>query len=229
MRPFNARELEAKAQLVVKMNSATTTLLPPPIEGKTDKKVENRDFTFDYSYWTHDGFYTDDSGFNHPNAGSNYAGQAKLFTDVGGSIMDNAWSGFNTTLLAYGQTGSGKSYSMFGYGANKGLIPMFCEDLFVMIDKKKKENAGGPKMEYNVTYSMLEIYQDKVRDLLSEDGGDNLKVRNHPKLGFYVENLKQIPVFTYPEIERLVDRGTKSRTVASTRMNATSSRCRILY
>lgn len=71
---------------------------------------------------------------------------------------------------------------------------------------------------------MLEIYQDKVRDLLDENGGDNLKVRNHPKLGFYVENLKSIPVFKYEEIERLCDRGTKSRTVASTRMNATSSR-----
>jgi kinesin family protein 1 len=104
--------------------------------------------------------------------------------------MKNAWAGFNTTLLAYGQTGSGKSYSMFGYGENKGLIPMFCEDLFVLIEKKKLETKG---IEYKVTYSMLEIYQDKVRDLLSQDGGDNLKVRNHPKLGFYVENLKSIP------------------------------------
>lgn len=76
---------------------------------------------------------------------------------------------------------------------------MFCEDLFVMIEKKKLENNAN--IEYKVTYSMLEIYQDKVRDLLSEDGGENLKVRNHPKLGFYVENLKSIPVFSYSEIE----------------------------
>jgi kinesin family protein 1 len=111
---------------------------------------------------------------------------------------------------------------MFGYGENKGLIPLFCEDLFVLIEKRRLEDKI--KIEYLVTYSMLEIYQDKVRDLLADQSGDNLKVRNHPKLGFYVENLKSIPVATYPEIERLVDRGTKSRTVASTKMNATSSR-----
>jgi kinesin family protein 1 len=50
--------------------------------------------------------------------------------DLGGNIMENAWAGFNTTLLAYGQPGSGKPYSMFGYGDNKGLIRLFCEDLF---------------------------------------------------------------------------------------------------
>ncbi|KAL3897622.1 MAG: hypothetical protein SGCHY_003288 [Lobulomycetales sp.] len=222
VRPFNSREKDSSSKLVVDMSGATTTLLPPPTDGKTDRKYEPKSFTFDYSYWTHDNFRTDDAGFNHPNPNSNYSGQAELFKDVGGSIMDNAWGGFNTTLLAYGQTGSGKSYSMFGYGANKGLIPMFCEDLFVMIEKKKLENNAN--IEYKVTYSMLEIYQDKVRDLLSEDGGENLKVRNHPKLGFYVENLKSIPVFSYSEIERLVDKGTKARTVASTRMNATSSR-----
>lgn len=138
VRPFNAREKEANAQLVVKMAGATTTLLPPPSEGKTDRKYEERSFTFDYSYWTHDGFYSDDTGKSFPNPGSNYAGQDKLFSDVGGTIMSNAWSGFNTTLLAYGQTGSGKSYSMFGYGANKGLIPMFCEDLFVMLEKRRQ-------------------------------------------------------------------------------------------
>jgi kinesin family protein 1 len=72
--------------------------------------------------------------------------------DLGGNIMENAWAGFNTTLLAYGQTGSGKSYSMFGYGENKGLIPLFCEDLFEKIEGKKLANKG---IEYKVTYSML--------------------------------------------------------------------------
>jgi hypothetical protein len=57
---------------------------------------------------THDGFQSDDKGYSTPtDANSNYAGQSKLFEDVGGDIMNNAWSGFNTTLLAYGQTGSG--------------------------------------------------------------------------------------------------------------------------
>ena len=63
---------------------------------------------------------------------------------------------------------------------------MFCEELFVMIENKKKADPQS-KVEYKVGFSMLEIYQDKVNDLLDEAGGTNLKVRNHPKLGFYCE------------------------------------------
>lgn len=46
--------------------------------------------------------------------------QQKVFKDLGESVLDNAWRGYNCTLFAYGQTGSGKSYSMVGFGANKG-------------------------------------------------------------------------------------------------------------
>jgi DNA replication protein DnaC len=46
--------------------------------------------------------------------------QNKVFQDLGGGVLDNAWKGYNCSLFAYGQTGSGKSYSMVGYGANKG-------------------------------------------------------------------------------------------------------------
>lgn len=56
-----------------------------------------------------------------------------MFLDLGQGILDNALQGYNATLLAYGQTGSGKSYSMVGYGANKGLIPTLCERLFQSI------------------------------------------------------------------------------------------------
>lgn len=47
--------------------------------------------------------------------------------------------GYNATLLAYGQTGSGKSYSMMGYGPNKGLIPKLCNRLFQAI-RENQEN-----------------------------------------------------------------------------------------
>jgi kinesin family protein 1 len=51
--------------------------------------------------------------------------------------LANAWSGFNASLFAYGQTGSGKSWSVIGYGANKGIVPMFCEELFKQIGEKE--------------------------------------------------------------------------------------------
>ena len=46
--------------------------------------------------------------------------QKKVFDDLGRGVLENAWKGYNCSLFAYGQTGSGKSYSMVGYGANKG-------------------------------------------------------------------------------------------------------------
>lgn len=57
-------------------------------------------------------------------------------------MLDNAWQGYNATLLAYGQTGSGKSYSMIGYGANRGIIPVVCEELFQVIENKKDDTKS---------------------------------------------------------------------------------------
>jgi hypothetical protein len=59
-----------------------------------------------------------------------YADQKRVFNDLGAGILKNAWNGFNASLFAYGQTGSGKSYSVVGYGTNKGIVPMVCEEIF---------------------------------------------------------------------------------------------------
>ena len=107
----------------------------------------------------------------------------QVFNDIGVGILNNAWNGFNTSLFAYGQTGAGKSYSVIGYGANKGIVPMFCQQLFNGIEEKQDENNTC-----EVKFSMLEIYNEVARDLLdpisaSKKGG--LKIRQHPKKGFY--------------------------------------------
>ena len=49
---------------------------------------------------------------------------------LGDVVLEKAWKGLNSTLFAYGQTGSGKSYSIFGYGENKGIIPNASAELF---------------------------------------------------------------------------------------------------
>lgn len=64
-----------------------------------------------------------------------------MFNDLGIEVLDNAFDGYHTCLFAYGQTGSGKSYSIFGYGENKGVIPKFCEELFERIDKRNDDPA----------------------------------------------------------------------------------------
>ncbi|CBY07661.1 unnamed protein product [Oikopleura dioica] len=174
------------------------------ITNPADKQPKN--FAFDYSYWSHDS--------------SNYSSQRVVFEDLGMGVLNNAYEGYNTSLFAYGQTGSGKSYSMIGYGSNKGIVPITCDELF----KKITGNTDDTKFE--VKFSMLEIYNEQVRDLLCKTnpkGG--LPVRENPKLGlFYVGDLKKVAVGSYAEIERRIEEGNSNRTVASTQMNATSSR-----
>jgi kinesin family protein 13 len=51
--------------------------------------------------------------------------------------LNNAWKGFHCCLFAYGQTGSGKSYSMVGYGKNKGIVPISCDEIFKRIAENK--------------------------------------------------------------------------------------------
>uniref|UniRef100_A0A674IVG9 Kinesin-like protein n=1 Tax=Terrapene triunguis TaxID=2587831 RepID=A0A674IVG9_9SAUR len=211
--PGSSREKDAGSRCVISMNSSSTSIYDPKNPGHM------KTFTFDLAYWSHSGFLKDKDGMLI-SAGSNsrYAGQREVFRDLGQGVLDNAWQGYNATLLAYGQTGSGKSYSMIGYGANRGIIPVVCEELFKPIQNQKNK-------QYQVTFSMLEIYNEQVIDLLSETkkpGG--LKVREDQQQGFYVDGLKLVPCDSYAQIERLMEQGTKIRTTASTSMNATSSR-----
>ncbi|XP_053158462.1 kinesin-like protein KIF28 isoform X1 [Hemicordylus capensis] len=196
------------------MNSNTTTIHDP----KNPSHVKT--FTFDLAYWSHSGFLKDQDGkLISAGPSSKYSGQSEVFRDLGQGVLDSAWQGYNATLLAYGQTGSGKSYSMIGYGANRGIIPVVCEELFKTIRNQDKNK------QYQVTFSMLEIYNEQVIDLLSKikkPGG--LKLREDQQQGFYVDGLKLVPCDSYAQIERLMEQGTKIRTTASTIMNATSSR-----
>jgi kinesin family protein 1 len=79
-----------------------------------------------------------------------------------------------------------------------------------------------------VEASMLEIYMEKIRDLFDPKAAD-LKIRNDPKKGFYVETLTRNAVANYASIDKLMEAGTKARTVASTQMNATSSRAHTIF
>jgi kinesin family protein 1 len=66
-------------------------------------------------------------------------------------------------LFAYGQTGAGKSFSMVGYGVNKGIVPLVCSEMFLATEK----SADDPTKDYQVTVTMLEIYNEAIRDLLN--------------------------------------------------------------
>ena len=138
MRPFNQREKDRNATCIIRMAGAhgKTTIINPDTS-------EEKDFAFDYSYWSHDGFDTLSSpepdlhlpgdGYNAPanrrggastsQYGFEYADQRFVYEGLGRGVLNNALDGFNCCLFAYGQTGSGKSYSFVGYGSNKGIVP----------------------------------------------------------------------------------------------------------
>lgn len=147
--------------------------------------------------------------------------QHEVFDFMGVELIDHAFAGFNTCVFAYGQTGSGKSHSMVGYAAERGLIPLTCSHLFNQIGQL---TSNDPNLTCSVEVSYFEIYNEKVHDLLNPKNKSNLKVREHPIYGPYVEDLSKLVVNDFDGIEHLMDEGNKARTVAATNMNATSSR-----
>ncbi|KAJ3592971.1 hypothetical protein NHX12_005309 [Muraenolepis orangiensis] len=133
--------------------------------------------------------------------------------------------GYNACIFAYGQTGSGKSYTMMGSVENPGLIPRLCSALFERTLKEKPEEES-----FTVEVSYMEIYNERVRDLLDPKGSrQSLKVREHKVLGPYVDGLSRLAVACYKDIESLMSEGNKSRTVAATNMNEESSRSHAVF
>ena len=214
VRPFNSREIELQSELCIDVVGNTTVI-------KDLSSGNSRDFTFDYSFWSHDCFDTTPEGLYVKNS-DKYADQQYVFEKVGIEILDNAWLGYHCCLFAYGQTGAGKSYSMVGYGPNKGIVPITCAEIFSRIGKN-----DNPNKEFQIQFSMLEIYNEKIQDLLipiNKRPLGGLKVREHKTLGVYVEDLTKHPVDSYESIESKMDEGNRNRTIGSTMMNACSSR-----
>ena len=100
VRPFNTREMELQSELCLDMHHNTTTI-------KDISSGATRDFTFDYSFWSHDNFETREDGY-YVACTDKYCDQRSVYDKVGVEILDNAWLGYHCCLFAYGQTGAGK-------------------------------------------------------------------------------------------------------------------------
>ncbi|KAK7582634.1 hypothetical protein V9T40_014079 [Parthenolecanium corni] len=212
VRPFNRRELEMDTQCIVEMKDRQTVLHQPITSDKNERKSP-KSFTFDFC-------------FDSIDARSNqFVDQETVFKCVGEDILDNAFQGYNACVFAYGQTGSGKTYTMMGSNENKGIIPRLCDALFDRI--AMKENT---ELTFKVEVSYMEIYNEKVRDLLDPNANkQSLKVREHNVLGPYVDGLSQLAVTSFEDIDKLMTEGNKSRTVAATNMNSESSRSHAVF
>ena len=232
LRPFTKSEKEAKLKSIITIdNSNNQCHIVNP--STNEKKI----FTFDFVY---------DSAVDPSDP--NYASQEVIWKDIGKELLDACMSGYNYTCFLTGQTGSGKSHTMLGFGETpecKGILPRACDGLFERIRAFKsyeREVNIAPKAadqdvaindsRFKIQVSMLEIYNEKIRDLfvpLSKHERSGLKIRSNPKTGAYVEKLKKIRVESVEQIRRLIDFGTKNRTIAATNMNEISSRAHTIF
>ncbi|XP_028040198.1 kinesin-like protein unc-104 isoform X3 [Bombyx mandarina] len=212
VRPFNSREIARECKCIIEMSGNTTVIVNP--KAPPGSKEGAKSFNFDFSYWSH-----------NPND-PQFSSQVMVYKDIGEEMLQHAFDGYNICIFAYGQTGAGKSYTMMGRGEDgqEGIIPQICKDLFRRIRQTTSDD-----LKYSVEVSYMEIYCERVRDLLNPKNKGNLRVREHPALGPYVEDLSKLAVTSYQDIYDLIDEGNKARTVAATNMNETSSRSHAVF
>ncbi len=152
--------------------------------------------------------------------------QMEVYETVGKETIEDVINGYNGTVLAYGQTGSGKTYSMFGPDiydeAQKGLIPRMALEIFKVWDYNPEVKELG------VSCSMLEIYKENLKDLFSEEAVE-LKIKESPQRGIYVEGLSEEPLGSEEELMYWIGVGEARRVWAETRQNAVSSRSHTLF
>lgn len=230
VRPRVSREMEQGQPVLVAMKENATTLTNPkpkeqlpgsPSKARAERAAgagacagaepaeDRKTFTFDHSLWS------------VSSQDAHFVSQQGTYEVIGQEILAHSLRGFNTCIFAYGQTGSGKSYTMMGSAEEPGIIPRTCQELFAELGRFPAHIKAQVKVSY------FEIYNEQVNDLLGE--GKNLRVRENPQTGPYVEQLSEFVIESYEDFGRYMELGNHKRTVASTRMNEQSSRSHAVF
>lgn len=151
--------------------------------------------------------------------------QSDVFEYCLKETVDDLLNGYNGTVFAYGQTGSGKTYTMMGdidHVDRRGAIPRMVDQIFEQIF------ASSQDIEYMVKVSYMEIYMEKIRDLLHPEH-DNLPIHEDKARGVFVKGLSEEYVSNAAEVHAVMRQGSLSRVVAATNMNQESSRSHSIF
>ncbi|XP_053374888.1 kinesin-like protein KIF22 [Mercenaria mercenaria] len=170
--------------------------------------------------------------FNHRNVKENIqyqfsavygmeSTQLQIYTDCVKPLLPKALKGQNVSIFAYGPTGAGKTHTMLGTSTNPGVIPRVINGLFEMIEENKK--IEGDEWQYKVTFSFLEIYNEKVQDLLEPSGSD-LPIREDAEKNILIPGLARKEIHSFDEFKMAFGPASNNRTVAATKLNEHSSR-----
>ncbi|XP_072314304.1 uncharacterized protein stard9 [Eucyclogobius newberryi] len=219
VRPLSARESADGGRLAIQVEDKYVKIRNLKLDGRADGAVDSREklqeFGFDYCFWSVE------------PADPRYATQEEVFQELGVSVLSAASEGYNVCLFAYGQTGSGKTYTMMGTPDSIGLTPRICQGLF-----RSEEASPDAQNSSRVEISFLEIYNERVRDLLR--GGEpkkraSLRVREHPEKGPYVQDLSQHVVSNCKQAMELLEEGISNRITAATHNHDASSRSHAIF
>ncbi|KAK3339218.1 kinesin heavy chain [Neurospora tetraspora] len=198
-RPQNRVEIESGGQPIVSFQGPDTCTI--------DSKEAQGSFTFDRVF-------------------DMSCKQSDIFDFSIKPTVDDILNGYNGTVFAYGQTGAGKSYTMMGTSIDdpdgRGVIPRIVEQIFTSI------LSSAANIEYTVRVSYMEIYMERIRDLLAPQN-DNLPVHEEKNRGVYVKGLLEIYVSSVQEVYEVMRRGGNARAVAATNMNQESSRSHSIF
>eukprot|EP01059_Diplonema_ambulator_P036959 TRINITY_DN952_c1_g1_i1.p1 TRINITY_DN952_c1_g1~~TRINITY_DN952_c1_g1_i1.p1 ORF type:complete len:1249 (+),score=572.45 TRINITY_DN952_c1_g1_i1:205-3951(+) len=234
VRSFNDKEVSQGHDLAIQMKDDTCFLS----KNATEQHIP---FTFDHCFWSLN---------NAPiQTETPYSDQQDVYSYLGVPVLENALAGFNSSIIAYGQTGSGKSYSIFGPPGSigtprEGLIPRVCKELFNRLGELTEEN---PDTTYKVKATMMEVYMEKVHDLLNNR--KTIKIRGDLQQGFsvptftvqkirkmtpaddekYKDMAVAVEVKTYKEIADILAKGEDKKTFACTALNERSSRAHTIF
>jgi centromeric protein E len=163
--------------------------------------------------------------YHYDNVFGTYDDNAKVYDAAAKRLVRRVMEGYHGTVFAYGMTGTGKTFSMQGTMTSPGVIPLAITDIFSYIRET-------PHREFLLRVSYLEIYNEKIHDLLaaSANGGigggpqDEIKLREDSKRGVYATPLKEEIVQSPTQLLRVIHRGDIARRTGSTQFNARSSR-----
>jgi len=201
MRPLNARELEDQGgQNFLFINDNADELT---INERNAKGVGKRKFEFDQVLGPQ-------------------STQEHVYSTVA-PLISSVLDGYNVCIFAYGQTGSGKTFTMEGNPEMPGISRRAVGDIFTQIVERDGDES------VRVRLSMLEVYNEEIKDLLDPKKDKKLdRLTVDPLLGVVVDGLAEEDVGSAKEVEDAVAKGQKSRSTACTNMNEHSSRSHLI-
>jgi len=144
----------------------------------------------------------------------------ELYNTMAHHIVGDALEGYNGTVFAYGKTASGKTHTIFGEPDELGIIMLGIRQMF-------QEINAAPGINYRVTFSYVELYNEAFTDLLNTSNG-NLKIAEDPAYGPYVKGLSEEVIHSIDDAMDLIRRGENNRHYGATKANDRSSRSHVL-